>query len=66
MDTPRRFAIVEDFEDGRESMVVGWGCEFTDRADFVSEDGRMLMTSSSAESTRDLLGITGDMRLVWP
>ncbi|HVK25020.1 MAG TPA: hypothetical protein VM677_26980 [Actinokineospora sp.] len=63
---PRRFAIVEDFDDGRESRVVGWGCEFADRADFVSEDGLMMLTSSSAESARDLLGITGEMRLVWP
>lgn len=65
-EVPRRFAIVEDFDDGRESAIVGWGAEFRTRADFVSVDGRMLLTSSSAEATRDLLGITGRMRVMWP
>ncbi|MGQ0840277.1 hypothetical protein [Actinokineospora sp.] len=62
---PKLFAIIEEFGERDDAQVVAWGMEFPGRAHVVGDDGRMRMSSSSAQTARDLLGITGTMRLVW-
>ena len=57
-ETPRLFALVEEYGHREGARVAGYGLAYADRADVNSVEGDFPLNSQSAESTRTLFEIS--------
>ncbi|WP_433260735.1 hypothetical protein ACQPZF_24915 [Actinosynnema sp. CS-041913] len=57
-EAPRLFALVEEFGEGRDARVAGYGLAYEDRADVNSVEGDFRLHSQSAERARTLFEIS--------
>ncbi|NHD16926.1 MULTISPECIES: hypothetical protein [unclassified Actinopolyspora] len=64
-EAPRVFALVEEVGERADAGIVAWGMALRDRAELVAVGGGMRGSFSSAESARELFGLTRELRLVW-
>ncbi|MCE7000627.1 hypothetical protein LZG04_38300 [Saccharothrix sp. S26] len=69
-DMPRLFAIVEEYGEGEDARVAGYGLAYADRAESNSVEGGFRLTSDCAENARKWYEINTDeavrqVHLVW-
>ncbi len=70
-EAPRLFALVEEYGEGEDVRVAGYGLSYDDRAEVDSVDGDFRLSSQSAETARVLFEITSRganvrrVHLVW-
>ncbi|NUT48658.1 MAG: hypothetical protein HOV94_15325 [Saccharothrix sp.] len=57
-EAPRLFALVEEYGEGEDARVAGYGLAYEDRADVNSVEGDFQLHSQNAESARMLFGIS--------
>ncbi|XVS67722.1 hypothetical protein ACQPYE_17215 [Actinosynnema sp. CA-299493] len=57
-EAPGLFALVEEFGEGQDARVAGYGLAYEDRADVNSVEGDFQLHSQSAESARTLFEIS--------
>ncbi|MFI9010555.1 hypothetical protein ACIGNX_25300 [Actinosynnema sp. NPDC053489] len=57
-ETPRLFALVEEYGEGEDARVAGYGLAYADRADVNSVEGDFQLNSQSVESARTLFEIS--------
>ncbi|WP_243789088.1 hypothetical protein [Saccharopolyspora gloriosae] len=66
MDTPRLFAVVQEYGERVDAEVAAWGMAFEDHVEAITVDGRLWMSLASAEDT--LIGFrraTVRPHLIW-
>ena len=63
-EAPRLFALVEEYGEGADARVAGYGLAFEDHAEVNSVEGDFHLTSQSAESARTLFEISSGDRTV--
>lgn len=69
-DAPRLFAIVEEYGEGEDARVAGYGLAYADRAESNSVEGDFRLSSECAENARTWYEISTDetvrrVHLVW-
>lgn len=57
-EAPRLFALVEEYGEGQDARVAGYGLAYEDRVDANSVEGGFQLHSQSAESARTLFEIS--------
>ncbi|CCH30744.1 hypothetical protein ABZ816_00590 [Actinosynnema sp. NPDC047251] len=57
-EAPRLFALVEEYGEGQDARVAGYGLAYEDRADVNSVEGGFQLDSHSAERARTLFEIS--------
>lgn len=57
-EAPKLFALVEEFGEGQDARVAGYGLAYQDRADVNSVEGDFHLSSQSAERARTLFEIS--------
>lgn len=65
-DCPRVFALCEVAEGWRHAALRAWGLAFADSAVLYLLGERALGLFESPEHARDVYGVAGDFRVVWP
>jgi hypothetical protein len=70
-EAPRLFAIVEEYGEGEDARVAGYGLDYQGRAEVDAVEGGFRLSSQSAESARVLFEVssrssgTRRVHLVW-
>jgi hypothetical protein len=70
-EAPRLFAVVEEYGEGEDVRVAGYGLAYPDRAEVGSVEGGFYLNSENAESARVVFEIssrsagTRRAHLVW-
>ncbi|MBP2333864.1 hypothetical protein JOF41_000042 [Saccharothrix coeruleofusca] len=68
---PRRFAIVEEYGDGEDARVAGYGLAYDDHAQVNSVEGDFPLKSRNAETARAVFELSSNwtgarrVHLVW-
>ncbi|TQM81266.1 hypothetical protein FHX81_3629 [Saccharothrix saharensis] len=57
-EVPRLFALVEEYGEGEDARVAGYGLAYADRVDVNSVEGDFQLNSESAERARTLFEIS--------
>ncbi|XVS64666.1 hypothetical protein ACQPYE_00965 [Actinosynnema sp. CA-299493] len=61
-ETPRLFALVEEYGDRADARVAGYGLAYPDRADVNSVEGDFPLRSQSPENARKLFEVSSRSR----